>query len=130
MVFSFRLINLLKCHSVKKKKKKLTDKWQSFPSTQFYAIKFFSMERSSTKGRQMIKEIIWLACTKCYTTHQIWGQEEFFSQRLMETVKVFTCLWRKELSTVSLKSPISAYCQYHGLWGDQVVMGVGCCECC
>lgn len=98
-----------------KRKKKANRQMTVFSIYPIYAIKFFSMERSSTKGRQMIKEIIWLACTKCYTTYQIWGQEDFFSRRLMGTVKVFTCLWRKELSTVSLKSPISAYCQYHGL---------------
>lgn len=47
------------------------------------------------KGRRMIKEVIWLACMKCYTTYQICGKEEIFCQRLVETIKVFSFLWRK-----------------------------------
>ena len=52
-----------------------------------------------------MKEVIWLACMKCHTTYQIWGQEEIFSQRLVETVKVFAFLWRRELNMVNLKTP-------------------------
>lgn len=80
------------------------------------------------KGRQVIKGVISFACMKCYTTYQIWGQEEIFFQRLVETVKVFAFFWRKELCMVNRKS--LAQPQHHGLSGGRVVMGGGGCDNC
>lgn len=129
MVFSFRLSNLLKCHSIKKTKK-VNRQMTGFFIYQIICCKIYQQGVFShkDKGRQMIKEVIWLACMKCYTTHRIRGQEEIFSQRLVETVKVFAFLWRKELSMINLKTP--AQPQHHGFSGGRVVMGDVCCDSC
>lgn len=89
MVFSFRLSNLLKCHSIKKTKK-VNRQMTGFFIYQIICCKICQQEVFShkDKGRQMIKEVIWLAYMKCYTTHLIQGQEEIFSQILVDTIKV------------------------------------------
>lgn len=73
-----------------------------------------------TKGRQMIKEVIWLASMKCYVTESIWGQEEILPQmRLVGTGSL--CSGRIGLGAINLKTP--AHPQHHGLSVGRVVMG-------
>lgn len=112
-----------------KRKKKLTDKWQAFPSTQSYAIKFVSMKHSATKmsGDRWLKKSHGLPAQNAKLHTRLWAKKNFSPKDWWSKSLHFPLERRVEHS---LKSPSSAHPQHHGFGGDQVVMGGGCCDSC